>query len=282
MGVDLRTEEHWFQSIKREWKIITPLLILAALTLFSYALARGPSESLFLAQFQATDLPGLWIEIGIAVMLLLPLYNKALQRLSLTHIFQASFWITGISLAFLLYVPLPITQQSIDLFGISIPVGRDAFIRIWCDLYIVILVETFWSIVNLHFAKKTAAYIYGLLCAAGTLGSMLGNAIVYQYSKSVGTESMIIMVIPVMLLMSLCAIPLQSTFKLNRQDHAQTKKQSITESSLWSSIQVVWNSRYLTWILGIVLLSQITVTLIDYQYKTVLKSLDLFKTKPSI
>jgi ATP:ADP antiporter, AAA family len=264
--------ESWFQSLLQDWKMILPLLFLAAFTLLSYSLARGPSESLFLKSFDATDLPGLWIEIGFSVMLILPLYNKALQLFNLTSIFQISFWGSAISLALLMYVPLPFTEQRIELLSISLPIGRDAFIRIWCDLYIVILVETFWSIVNINFPKKSAPYLYGLLCAAGTLGSMAGNAYVYKYSESIGTESLIVLVIPIMIMMSLCAISLQFALKSKTSSSAPIeRKNQITESSLWSSIQVVWQSKYLVWILAIVLLSQITVTLIDYQYKTILK-----------
>ena len=47
--------------IREDGLIILSLSLIAALILFSYAVARGPSESLFLRDFNPNLLPGLWI-----------------------------------------------------------------------------------------------------------------------------------------------------------------------------------------------------------------------------
>ena len=130
-------------------------------------------------------LPGLWIEIGLSVILLVALYNYLLRFFSLNTLFNFAFIGTAGSLALLTFFSVePAVQSEIEgpgilrLGGIDFPIGQPALLRIWSDLYIVVLVEIFWSLANLHFPLKKATRIYGLLCAGGTLGSIAGNSIV--------------------------------------------------------------------------------------------------------
>ena len=44
---------------------------------------------------------------------------------------------------------------------------------VWKDIYIIILVETFWSLANVVFVIKDAKKTYGLFCASGAIGGLL-------------------------------------------------------------------------------------------------------------
>ena len=264
--------------IREDGLIILSLSLIAALILFSYAVARGPSESLFLRDFNPNLLPGLWIEVGVAVIAVVSIYNRALKYLSLNAIFQLSFLLTGLSLAGLVYMDWGGPSEVIELFGLSFPWGRVTLIRIWCDLYIVVLVETFWSLANLHFPLKTAKTLYGWLCAAGTLGSMVGNRFVSAYAETYTTERLITLVVPTAILMSLVALPLARMKKRSvdrERPLADSEGKPLPPAepqwSLSQGLKIIHRSQYLIWILTLVLLSQVVVTLIDYQYKSFLK-----------
>jgi len=293
------TADDWRSTLKREWRPLGALALIAALILFSYALARGPSESLFLKHYPEQALPGLWVEIGLAAALVVSLYNRALQRLSLPQIFQGAYALTALSLMGLtLWGELGSGADgaTLELFGLSFPYGRATLLRIWSDLYIVVLVETYWSLANLYFPLKAARYLYGGLCAAGTLGSMAGNLFVRSYATTWSTESLILLVFPSLALMSALTIPLGRAFMRRREALKRSAERPEREqtgegkedtegtpvtrpegeakrSDLISGLKVIARSDYLLWVLWLVLISQIAVTLIDYQYKAYLREL---------
>ena len=255
--------------------ILTLFSLLAALILFSYALVRGPSESLFLKAHDNSLNPGLWIEVGLSVIVLVSIYNRALRRFNLTQLFQVSIWISIITLCFLQTGQLFSAPQEISVFNLQFPISQQAALRIWSDLYIVLLVESFWSLANQHFPLKSARFLYGILCILGTFGSMLGNLLVANYAKDWGSETLISMAIPALILLSLVLVPL--SIKLKRlsgtDESTQTvvPNQSPQNSSLSEGLRIIWHSRYLTPLLFMVLLSQISITLIDYQYNAFLQ-----------
>ena len=255
-----------FTNHKRE---MTCLSFIAALILFSYSVARGPSESLFLQHHDQALLPGLWIEMGLAAMLLVVVYNRMLNHFSLYHVFNISFALTAMLFTILLSDSMHIEESTFNVLGQDFPIGSTTLLRIWCDLYIVLLVETFWSLSNLHFNLKSATLIYGFLGMAGSLGSMAGNFLTAVYAQDLGTKYLISLAVPCAILMSICSWPLRDSFKQleKKHDHDQT------QSSFLDGLKVVFSSRYLPLILLLVLSSQIAVTLIDYQYKGLLQTL---------
>ena len=255
-----------FSKHKRE---MTCLSLIAALILFSYSVARGPSESLFLQYHDRSLLPGLWIEMGLAAMLLVVIYNRILNYFSLYYVFNISFALTAIFFTVLLSDSMYIEESTFSIFGQDFPLGSATLLRIWCDLYIVLLVETFWSLSNLHFNLKSATLIYGFLGMAGSLGSMAGNFLTALYAQDLGTQYLISLTVPCAILMSICSWPLRHSFSQLEKKHNQDQ----TRSSFLDGLKVVFNSRYLPLILLLVLSSQIAVTLIDYQYKGLLQTL---------
>ena len=268
-------QDDWRSTLKRERLPLLTLASIAALILFSYSVARGPSESLFLKHYDERALPGLWVEIGLAATCVVSLYNRALRRFSLPQIFQISYALTALSLvALTLWGSIDGAQDggTLELFGLTFPYGRATMLRLWSDLYIVVLVETYWSLANLYFPLKAARYLYGGLCAAGTLGSMAGNLFVRSYATAWSTESLILLVFPSLALMSLLTIPLARAFKRHRaRVELKAPRPQSDRSDLMSGLRVIAQSDYLVWVLWLVLISQISVTLIDYQYKAYLR-----------
>ena len=262
LGLDRLRGEGWS---------VTYLTLMAALILMSYGLARGPSEALFLKELSHTLLPGLWIEVGIGVVCVVAVYNYLLRFFSLKTMFSLSVIVTFLSLIGIIYGGWGGESRIIEIAGINFPLGNLALLRLWCDLYIVVFVETYWSMANRRFSLKKATYIYGLLCAGGTIGSVMSNS--WVAARTHLPEDYI--------LYSLYTLP--ALFVLNvllhrhwgKNPNERTKETSSTSasksSSLGEGIRLIFKSRYLIWILALVLLAQITVALIDYEYKRALR-----------
>lgn len=259
------------------------LSLISALILFTYALARGPSESIFLAYYHKEDLPWLGILTGFAVFLLVAGYNRILERQNLHHVLQGCFLGSAVSLGILLilYEWLPKEAVYLELGPIKIPIGVLAWIRVWSDLYIIVLVEIFWTLCNLNLPMKSAAFLYGLFGAVGTLGSMLGNTMVHQLAKPLGSEKLILLVIPAFLIMNVIAIFLKPYFKVliksqkekekSEEKEAKEKEAKEKEAGIVEGFKILWRSDYLMWLLALVLCSQFAINLIDYEYSGILK-----------
>ena len=265
-------------ALRADASAVVSLSLIGALILLSYALARGPTESLFLSSFGPEALPGLWLEVGAAAAALVALYNRALRRLSLPQLFQWSFALSAATLVPLLWGPTLIPEGRVELFGLIFPYGRAVWLRLWSDLYIVLLIEVYWSLSNIHFPLRAARALYGWLCAAGTLGSMAGNLLVRRYAHDWGTEALIASCLPTFGLMWLSALPLSRAFDQRRKEtstheppaHAPPA-QPPEGAGLLTGLKTVFGSPLLKWILWLVLISQVTVTLIEYQYNGYLK-----------
>jgi ATP/ADP translocase len=267
------------------------LSLISALILFTYALARGPSESIFLAYYHKEDLPWLGILTGFAVFLLVAGYNRILERQNLHHVLHGCFLGSAVSLGILLilYEWLPKEAIYLELGPIKIPIGILAWIRVWSDLYIIVLVEIFWTLCNLNLPMKSAAFLYGLFGAVGTLGSMLGNTMVHQLAKPLGSEKLILLVIPAFLAMNVIAIFLKPYFKVliksqkeqkqeQEQEHTEQidltkehKDKHVQDAGIIEGFKILWRSDYLMWLLALVLCSQFAINLIDYEYSGILK-----------
>ena len=265
LSVFLKDLKEALSSTKREFAFLS---LLAGLILLSYSMARGPSEALFLEHHSKEMLPGLWIEMGLGALCLVTVYNRLLNHFSLYSLFHISFWTSAVLFSILLSGVIPLSEGQFTLLGFNFPIGPITLLRIWCDLYIVLLVETFWSLANLHFSFKSATMIYGLLGVAGSLGSMSGNFIA-QFSEDIGTINVIRLAIPCLMCMSLALLPLKGALGWKTEMKASSKERA----SLFKGIAVVARSKFLPLILILVLLSQVAVNLIDYQYKGLLKSL---------
>ena len=287
--IQLISRSFGLDQLKGQGLSVLYLSLMASLILMSYGLARGPSEILFLADFSHTLLPGLWIEVGVGVICVVALYNYLLRFLELKGMFTLSCLVTGVSLLGIVYGQWGGEARVFDLWGVKLPWGQTTLLRIWCDLYIVVFVEVFWSIANLRFPLKKATHIYGLLCAGGTLGSIAGNTLVA--SKALGAPQTYVLssliTLPLLVILSMLVhrhwdhasaqATSQDTQRADGDTSVRTARddQARAKSSLVEGLKLIVKSRYLVWILALVMLSQITVSLIDYEYKRYLRELYL-------
>ena len=87
----------------------------------------------------------------------------AVSLTSLLRAFVAAALLSGALLAALLLA------RSLRVPGASFA------LYVWKDVYVVVLIELFWSIVNVGTPFAQARWTYGLFCVAGSLGGAAGN-----------------------------------------------------------------------------------------------------------
>lgn len=222
--------------------------------IFGYTMARAAIDSLFLETYSSEMLPTVWLCTSVVAAVVIAIYNQFSARKPLMRLMVISALLSALMLSSLLLA---------NMVGF----GHTAFLLyIWKDVYIVLLVEIYWSFSDVIFSIQSARKGYGLLLALSTTGGILGNLAVGPIAKTMGTFNGIWIAVPLLVLVSILAFAFAKASGDHVPEHNKKNK------AHWKdSINVIKNSRYLVPMMLLVALVQIVITLIDYQYSSSLQ-----------
>jgi AAA family ATP:ADP antiporter len=238
----------------RETRIqVGGLSALCFVILCSYAIARPAAESMFLSAYTEDWLPRVWIAVAIASVAVVAIYNRVSAHRNLVWLFGMVSLVSAVLLAALL------VAGEAGLPGVPF------VLYVWKDVYIVLLVEIFWSFANSVVPRATARKIYGLFCVVGSLGGITGNLAVGALSVRFGTERSVVAVLPLLGLAWLGARWLSG-----RGMSSEERSQEEERTSLLEGFQVLKSSRFLVWMLLLIATTQLVINLIDYRYNAML------------
>jgi ATP/ADP translocase len=233
--------------VRDEWRKVAVASLLAFFVLASYELVRSPIESLFLAEYSSESLPRVWLLVAAGAVGVTAIYNRFANGTAIGRVLRVAILASIAVLALLL--------PSRDIFG---PVVLYA-LYVWKDVYIVLLVEAFWTLANSSFGKGTAKWVYGVFCAAGSFGAMAANAVGGQIALKYGSEVEIWLCVPVLL------VAWAISFFVSAPEAERPR--SRTYSPLGDGIEILRSSRPLMAMLVMVLSVQLVVTLIDFEFQ---------------
>lgn len=244
---------HTDPAIARIQRIrLVGLAALIFVILASYAVARPATESLFLAANGAEALPLAWIGVGAGSLAVVTVYNRWSASIDLVRMFGIVSAISAGLLAAILVA-----------MGIDLP-GTTWVLYLWKDLYIVVLIEIFWSFANSTVPKDRAKWWYGLFCVIGSLGGMAGNLGVGWIAAEWSTAQSLWAVVPLLGLGGAGGFALAKRTGIA----VETKR---TASSLKEGFLVLRTSRFLWLLMGLIAITQVVITLIDYQFNVALE-----------
>jgi len=232
---------------------IAGLGVLAFLLMLSYSIARPTTEGMFLKAYGHAGLPVVWILVTVAVVLVVAIYNHFVDRVELMTLYGTASLISAVVGAGLL-VGLR--------FGLA---GSHHLLYLWKDLYVVLLVEIFYSHANSVFAIPTARWIYGLFGGLGAVGGLIGSITVGALAERVGTTGLLWAVPGILALIWLLCLP------LGRVAGSPAPGSSAPRSSLAGAIRIVARSRYLTLVLILIAVVQVAITLVDFEFNAVVE-----------
>ncbi|MCP4805397.1 MAG: hypothetical protein GY884_08615 [Proteobacteria bacterium] len=226
------------------------LLLLAVVVMSSYEIARPAAESLFVGVHGVENIPKAWLAVALGVTVTVGVYNRVVRWLRLDRLFAGAALVSA-----LLLVGIQAARAA------EVP-GYAVLFYVWKDVYIVVLVEAFWSIANQLFDRKSARRMYGLFCAAGSIGGIAGARLLRWGTAEWGTEDAIWLVVPLLVAGSVLAVvlgaatPIPAPAGKNRVDLGQ-------------GISLLRGSSYLALLLLLVLFGQLLMNLLDYQFQDI-------------
>jgi len=222
--------------------------------MLGYSMARPAVESLFLTVYSSALLPWVWIAVAVGTGGSVLLYWHAAAGKTLVTIYVQTTIVAALILLLL-------------IAGCSLKIPGSVFLLyIWKDIYVIILVEIFWTIANHIFSLRSAERLYGLFLGVGSIGSIAGNMLVGPIATTFGS-SMVLWVVLGSLIIMLAPVPWLSGTIQARLDSAAKSSISYAEG-----FKLLWQSRTIFLLNILIASSQIVITLIDYVYNLALET----------
>lgn len=221
------------------------------LIILAYYQVKPASRSLFLEFADARDLPYLWTGSALLLLALMPLYGRLLKKFSRLNIVLGT---CAIVLALLILFRVLLRDP-----GLPTVIGFYVLV----DIFSVVLVEQFWSLTNSVFRSSDGRRWYGLIASGGLVGGLIGGL---GASWLVTATPLTTVDLP---LVSAAVIGLMMWLTLRLARHGfydeapAAALQPADAVDVWTTVR---NSRYLTLIAVMLLLSQICEPIVEYQF----------------
>jgi AAA family ATP:ADP antiporter len=235
-----------------QFKRIITLYIMGFLLIFGYSFARPCIDSIYLEHYSSDTLPNAWLITAFCSIFVIAFYNRINQKFSILSLYGWASLVCAGLLSVLL----------VAYFAGFVP--AIFILYIWKELYMVVLMETYWSFADMVFSISTARHTYGLAMAMSSLGGVFGNLLVGPFARAVGSRwalcSLVIMLI-LGFVIAYCARSIG-----DEKPQANKKK-----TDVGVGIKTLFQSKYLVPLAVLVCTVQVVIGLIDYRFNSMLQ-----------
>lgn len=223
-----------------------------------YGIVRPVSHSIFLSVYGSHFFPYVWLAIVPFNFLIIELYNRYLPKIGIHKMFY-----TILGSIFLINTGASLFMAKIPAFAF--------FFYIWKEIYVMLLFQQLWSVIHSTIKMDQAKYLYGVIFACGGLGGILGNSLPGYFAVKMGSANLLLGSLPLLVVLGLAFFYLMKNSQVSQQaDKVAPQGPQIT--NFWQGVTAIRNSKYLTFILAIVVVMQVTTTLIYYQFNAALEN----------
>lgn len=242
-------------------------LLFSYLTLImtSYSITKTVRDGLFLQKFSAYMLP--WVYLGIAVLIgfVVSIYVKLSARVGQAAVIVGSllFFISN-----LLLLWWGVRKQWTPTTWIF---------YVWTSIFGIIVVTQVWTVANQVLDLRQAKRLFPLISSGAILGSALGGFTAARLAKvkSVGTDNLMLVLIPLLLLAGIVAQMLLARHSHSRVPQGKRQKQINFKTAL----KTIRDSPYLKLIVVLLALSNIVTLVVGIQFADVVKHAFLAKNQ---
>ena len=238
--------------MNRQFSVASFMAISAMFTLAGYEFVRSASTVLFKSAYGAENLPLVMAAMPFVVLAGISLYNKILSALGP----RRTLIVTTLGSALTIFCCYLLLLNGSKVVT--------PFLYLTKELYIVLLIEQYWSYINSSLTPGSAKKLNGPITGIAGLGSALGGVLVSLSAGSWGTETMVLM-------SSLFLIPAVLISNFTYQTFGEPKidppNQKSGDSMGWGALR---KNPTLAYLLIIVLLSQLLSAVLDLKFQSLL------------
>ena len=217
-----------------------------------YAITKPTSNSIFIAHYGMKLYPYAWLATVPLNLIIVTLYNRFLPLLGCFRMFLCTIALTmGINALSGLYV----AENSFLSF----------LLYVWKDIYVLLMFQQLWSVIHTRTEMSKAKYLYGILFGMGGLGAIFGSMVPSFFAVKMGSEHLLFMTVPLYLLFGGVYY-----LMLRQGGYLNNRNLKIASHKTTQGLKLIRSSTSLKFILLIVILMQLSTTIMDYQFNTFL------------
>lgn len=234
-----------------EYRVAAMMAAAAMFTLAGYEFIRSPSTVLFKAAYGAENLPLVMAAMPVVVFGGVALYGWILSQLGP----RRTLLVTSLGsslMIFACYLILLTGSKSIT------PV-----LFLFKELYIVLLIEQYWSYINSSLQPATAKKVNGPITGIAGIGGAIGGPMVGFSAEFFGTETMI-------LFASLALLPAAWLSNQTYRTFGEPELPPRNESHGHLGLSLFRENPLLVSLLAIVLSAQVVAAVLDFKFQSLL------------
>ncbi|MBI5623994.1 MAG: hypothetical protein HY924_09465 [Elusimicrobia bacterium] len=221
----------------------------------SYEFVRSVSTSLFISAYGSSKLPYAMTAVPFAMALLVYGYGWLLSRVGAMRALVVSSLSSGVVFLFC-YAALK--QEGH---------WAAAFLYVFRQVYIVLIVEQYWSLIN-SFLKPEQARLYnGPIIGGASIGPVLAGWLIHRKAVALGSEQIILLAVLALLPATLLAY---LAYRIAGEPKPSTEEAGGKQGHLHLSL--LGQNRGLALLAGVVCLAQVVSTAADLRFSQLLEA----------
>jgi AAA family ATP:ADP antiporter len=225
----------------------------------TFIVSRTVRDTLFLSRYELSKLPLMYVAVAVGVAVASYGYSRIADR----HRRDLLITMSLISFA-----------ATFAAFWLALHLQRGGT-WLYPALYVVveiigaISIIQFWTFANDIYSAREAKRLFGVIGAGGVISNIICGFAIGSIAPRIGSENLLLVCTT---LLALCIIAVRAIAAISRSDLEQAvRKPKRSRIGLAADSGAVLGSRHLKIIAGIVTLTFLTVTIVDYQFKVIAK-----------
>ncbi len=242
------------------------------LILVSYYLLKPARDSLFLVKVSPELLPLVFIITALVAAPVTTLYSRASRSMRLNRLIIVTLAIIVVNLVILRWL-VQLDQSWVYYLFYT-----------WVSIYGALTTSQFWLLANAVFDSAQSKRVFTLLGLGGIIGAFTGGEVtsILVETFDISTENLLFFCIGI-----LGVVATIVTFVWSKHPADETRRQRIRrrrhsegEKKIGDVFRTVLSSKHLLLTVGIIAMTMMVASFVDYQFKTV--SYESFPTKQDL
>jgi AAA family ATP:ADP antiporter len=230
------------------------------LALTCYMITKAVRDGIFLHKFSAMALPYVYIGIGVLIGFIVAIYIRLAARVSQAWLISGSLFFFALNILILWWTVRIQWTPAPWIF------------YIWTSIFGIIITTQVWTVANSVLDLRQAKRIFPLVSSGGILGGAVGGLIGARLVKSIGTDNLMLVLVPILLLLISLVQYLIRRHSLPSAGEHGGKSIGAGQTAFRAVAKTVLASPYLRLIVGLLALSAIVTLTVDFQFKIVVQA----------
>jgi len=253
--------ESAFHIRKGETARVGRMFMLLMLLVSMFIIGRILRDTLFLNRYDVEQLPSMYIAVAVGVSIFASIYSRFADRYQRDKIIIVTLFLgSGILTLFWVLITGGIAHTYPWIYAI---------LYVFIDIVGGISIIQYWTYANDIFSSREAKRLFGIVGAGGVISNILCGFVVGALSKIMDTHHLLLLCVILLISSISCVRSLAKITQADMESSARPGGKAKTRKIVGSDLFSAFETKHLKLIAGVVGLTVLTTTIVDYQFKII-------------